>query len=50
MRTRKRYLYLNDLEWHILLLALNKMRSKLITQREYTDLVDDVILKMAAGR
>ena len=50
MKEKKRYLYLDDLEWRLLLLALNRMRSKLITQGEYTDLVDDVILKMAMGR
>ena len=50
MKEKKRYLYLDDSEWRLLLLALNRLRSKLITQGEYTDLVDDVILKMAMGR
>ncbi len=50
MKAEKRYLYLTDLEWRILILALNRMRSKLIAQGKYTDLVDDVILKMAMGR
>ena len=50
MKNKKRYLYLNNREWRILLLALNSLCSKLITQGEYTDLVDDVILKMATGR
>ena len=50
MKNKKRYLSLNDMEWRILLLALNRLRSKLIAQGEYTDLVDDVILKMATGR
>ena len=50
MKEKKRYLYLDDLEWRILLLALNRLRSKLIAQGEYTDVVDDVILKMAMGR
>ena len=49
MKAKKRYLYLTDLEWRILILALNRMRSKLIAQGEYTDFVDDVILKMATG-
>lgn len=47
---KKRYLYLNNRERRIFLLALNRMRSKLIAQGEYTDLVDDVILKMATER
>ena len=49
MKAKKRYLYLTDQEWRILILALNRMRSNLIAQGEYTDLVDDVILKMATG-
>ena len=47
MRTTKRYLYLTDTEWRVMLLALNKLRSRLITQGRYTDVVDEIILKMA---
>ncbi len=47
MRTTKRYLYLTDTEWRGMLLALNKLRSKLITQGRYTDAVDEIIMKMA---
>ena len=47
MRTTKRYLYLTDTEWRVMLLALNEMRSKLIAQGRYTDAVDEIILKMA---
>lgn len=50
MKTKKRYLYLDNLEWRLLLLALNRLRNKLITHGEYTDLVDDLILKMAMRR
>ena len=46
MKNEKRYLYLSDAEWRVLLVALNKMRSKLITQGRYTDAVDEVIMKM----
>ena len=46
MKTKKRYLYLTDTEWRVMLLALNRMRSKLITQGRYTDAVDEVIMKM----
>ena len=46
MKIEKRYLYLSDAEWRVLLLALNKMRSKLIAQGRYTDAVDEIILKM----
>ena len=47
MRTTKRYLYLTDTEWRVMLLALNKLRSKLITRGRYTDAVDEIIMKMA---
>ena len=47
MKVKKRYLYLTDTEWRVMLLALNEMRSKLIAQGRYTDTVDEIILKMA---
>ena len=47
MRAKIRYLYLTDTEWRVMLLALNRMRSKLITQGRYTDAVDEIIMKMA---
>ena len=47
MRTKNRYLYLTDTEWRVMLLALNKLRSKLIAQGKYTDAVDEIIMKMA---
>ena len=47
MRAKNRYLYLSEAEWRVMLLALNRMRSKLITQGRYTDAVDQIIMKMA---
>lgn len=46
MRVRKRYLILTENEWRMVLMALNKMRSKLIAQGRYTDVVDEIIMKM----
>ena len=46
MRTRKRYLILTENEWRMVLMAPNKMRSKLIAQGRYTDAVDEIIMKM----
>ena len=46
MNSESRYLYLNDSEWRVMLLALNKLRSKLIAQGRYTDAVDEIIMKM----
>ena len=47
MRTKNRYLYLTNTERRVMLLALNKLRSKLIAQGRYTDVVDEIIMKMA---
>ena len=46
MSAKKRYLYLTEVEWRVLLLALNRLRDKLITQGRYTDAVDEIIMKM----
>lgn len=46
MRTKKRYLYLTEAEWRVVLLALNRLRGKLIAQGRYTDAVDETIMKM----
>ena len=47
MKARKRYLYLTETEWRVVLLALNRLRDKLITQGRYTDAVDEIIMKLA---
>ena len=47
MRAKNRYLYLTETEWRVMLLALNSLRSKLITQGRYIDAVDEIIMKMA---
>ena len=46
MSVRKRYLILPENEWRMVLMALNRMRSKLIAQGRYTDAVDEIIMKM----
>ena len=46
MKSERRYLYLPDAEWRVLLFVLNRMRSKLLSQGRYTDAVDEIILKM----
>ena len=47
MRVKNYYLYLTNTEWRVMLLALNEMRSKLISKGRYTDAVDEIIMKMA---
>ncbi len=46
MRAKKRNLYFTETELRVILLALNRLRSKLIAQGRYTDAVDEIILKM----
>ena len=46
MRAKKRYLYLTETEWRVVLLALNRLRGKLIARGRYTDAVDEIIMKM----
>ena len=47
MKAKKRYLYLTEAEWRVVLLALNRMRSRLIAQGRFTDAVDEIIMKLA---
>lgn len=46
MFKKKRYLYLNDEEFGILVQALVEFRNSLITQGRYTDCVDELIVKV----
>ena len=41
------YLVLDDFERKMLLINLNDFRNKLITEGKYTDLLDEVIIKVA---
>lgn len=36
----------NESEWRYLLYAMNELRNSLITEGQYTDVVDDVIHKI----
>ena len=46
MKSERRRLHLSVAEWRVLLLALNRLRSKLIAQDRYTDAVDEIIMKL----
>ena len=37
---------LNEAEWRCILYALNKLRTSLINEGRYTDVVDEVMLKI----
>lgn len=43
---KKTRIYLNDSEWKLLIHSLNAFRTKLIQAEQYTDIVDEVMLKV----
>lgn len=49
MRKQKRYLYLNEQETRVLLKSLIRFKNSLIQQGRYTDLVDELILKVISA-
>ena len=42
----KIWVSLNEAEWRLLLHAMNKLRTSLISEGRYTDVVDEVIMKI----
>ena len=46
MRKQKYYLYLNDTEQRIVLHSLIRLKNRLIQEGRYTDIVDEVIVKL----
>jgi len=44
MRTNK--IYLNEAEWRLVIQALNKLRTSLINEGRYTDIVDETLAKV----
>ena len=49
MFQNKRYLYLDEAEFSILIKSLVRLKNTLIHQDRYTDCVDDLILKALAA-
>ena len=45
MLKKRRYLYLDEIEYRVLIRSLVQMKNKLIQQGRFTDCVDDLILK-----
>jgi hypothetical protein len=43
---KKKKYYFNEAEWKFLLHSLNEYRTKLISEGHYTDVVDEVMLKI----
>ena len=47
MRRTKYHIYLNSEERRLLINSLNDLRNQLIAEGRYTDLIDDVLIKVA---
>jgi hypothetical protein len=43
---KKKWIALSEAEWRLVLHALNELRTCLITEGRYTDLIDEVMLKI----
>ena len=50
MREKKYYLVLDNFERRMLLNNINDFRNKLIAEGQYTDLLDEVIIKVANAK
>lgn len=46
MFQKKRYLYLSEAEYSILVKSLVQLKNKLIQQNRFTDCVDELLLKV----
>ena len=46
MKLSKKWIALNEAEWRLILHALNKLRTDLISEGRYTDVVDEIMLKI----
>lgn len=47
---KKYHLYLDEMEWRLIILCLNEFRNKLIAEDRYTDCVDELIIKMVQAK
>ena len=43
---KKKWIYFDEAEWREVVHALNEFRNKLIREGRYTDVVDEVMIKM----
>ena len=49
MFQKKRYLYLTEAEYSILVKSLVQLKNKLIQQNRFTDCVDELLIKIIAA-
>ena len=50
MRNTKYHIYLNSEERRLLISSLNDFRNKLISEGRYTDIVDEVLIKVVNAK
>ena len=50
MRRTKYHIYLNSEERRLLINSLNDLRNQLIAEGRYTDLIDEVLVKVANAK
>ena len=50
MKETKYHIYLNSEERRLLIGSLNDLRNKLIAEGRYTDLVDEVLIKVVNAK
>ena len=50
MRRTKYHVYINSEERRLLINSLNDLRNKLISEGRYTDLIDEVLIKVANAK
>ena len=49
MLQKRHYLYLDEIEYRVLIRSLVQMKNRLIHEGRFTDCVDDLILKILAA-
>lgn len=47
MRSKKYHVYFNSDERRLVIKSLNELRNKLISEGKYTDIIDEVLVKVA---
>ena len=50
MKNTKYHIYLNSEERRLLISSLNDLRNRLIAEGSYTDLADEILVKVANGK
>jgi len=47
---KKNKFYLNEAEWRLVIHSLNELKTKLHSEGQYTDTVDDALLAVMRGK